>query len=120
MSYTKFGEFLRIQRIKHHEVMGDVAQLLGVSVPFLSAVENGKKNIPSEWLDILSKHYHLDELENIEMRQAAEHSKNYVKITLSGAKPFQREAALQFARSFDEMDDNTAKKITELLKSNEA
>ena len=43
MSYTKYGEFLRIQRIKHQEVMGDTAKLLDVSVPFVSAVENGKK-----------------------------------------------------------------------------
>jgi predicted nucleotidyltransferase component of viral defense system len=43
VSYTKFGEFMRILRVKNHEVMGDIAKLLGVSTPFLSAVENGKK-----------------------------------------------------------------------------
>ena len=44
MAYTSFGEFVRILRIKHHEVMGDMAKMLGASLPFLSAVENGKKN----------------------------------------------------------------------------
>ena len=43
MTYTKFGEFMRVLRVQHHEVMGDVAKLLGVSTPFLSAVENGRK-----------------------------------------------------------------------------
>ena len=43
MTYTKFGEFMRVLRVRHHEVMGDVAKLLGVSTPFLSAVENGRK-----------------------------------------------------------------------------
>ena len=42
MAYTKFGEFVRILRIRHHEVMGDMAGVLGASLPFLSAVENGK------------------------------------------------------------------------------
>ena len=45
MAYTKFGEYMRILRIKHHEVMGDIAKLLGVTLPFLSAVENGRKNV---------------------------------------------------------------------------
>ena len=31
MTYTKFGEFMRVLRVRHHEVMGDVAKLLGVS-----------------------------------------------------------------------------------------
>ena len=39
MAYTKFGEFMRILRVKHSEVMGDMAKLLSVSTPFLSAVE---------------------------------------------------------------------------------
>mgnify|MGYP006880063176 CR=1 FL=1 len=39
MAYTKFGEFVRILRIKHHEVMGDMTKVLNASMPFLSAVE---------------------------------------------------------------------------------
>ena len=31
MAYTKFGEFMRVLRVRYHEVMGDVAKLLGVS-----------------------------------------------------------------------------------------
>ena len=43
MGYTKFGEFIRILRIRNHEVMGDLAKVLEVSLPFLSSVETGKK-----------------------------------------------------------------------------
>lgn len=43
MAYTSFGEYVRILRIKNHEVMGDLAKILNVKVSFLSAVENGKK-----------------------------------------------------------------------------
>ena len=32
-------------RVKHSEVRGDMAKLLSVSTPFLSVVENGKKNV---------------------------------------------------------------------------
>lgn len=116
MSYTKFGEFMRILRVQHHEVMGDVAKLLGVSTPFLSAVENGKKNVPSEWLDIIAEHYSLSNEKIDEMKEAAENSRTQVKINLSKSETYQRETALQFARSFDDIDEETATRILELLK----
>ena len=116
MTYTKFGEFMRVLRVQHHEVMGDIAKLLGVSTPFLSSVETGKKNVPDDWFDILAKHYSLTNDEVAEMRNAAENSRNQVKITLSKSESYQREVALQFARSFDGIDEDTAEKIMALLK----
>lgn len=43
MSITKFGEFMRILRIKKNILMKDTADSLNVKTPFLSAVENGKR-----------------------------------------------------------------------------
>ena len=116
MTYTKFGEYMRVLRVQHHEVMGDIAKLLGVSTPFLSAVENGRKNVPDEWFDILAKHYSLTSDEVSEMKNAAENSRNQVKIALSKSESYQREVALQFARSFEGIDEDTAEKILALLK----
>ncbi len=118
MSYTKFGEFIRILRIKHHEVMGDTAKKLGVTVPFLSAVENGKKNVPSDWIGKISEYYQLSNKEKEELEQAIEESRTQYKIPVVNAGIYQRRAALQFARSFEEMDDETAIKILELLNNN--
>lgn len=115
MAYTKFGEFVRILRIKCHQVMGDMAEVLGTSVPFLSAVENGKKNVPNDWIDKIILHYRLSEAETDELREAIEESKMQYKITAGNAGITKRKAALQFARSFDNMDDETATKILELL-----
>lgn len=118
MAYTSFGEFMRILRIKHHEVMGDIAKILGVKVPFLSAVENGKKNVPSEWISVISKHYQLSNDEREALEQAVEESRTQYKIPADNAGIYQRRAALQFARSFDKMDDETAVKILKLLSKN--
>ncbi len=41
MAYTKFGELVRILRVKHHEVMGDMGKRLGIKLPLLSTIENG-------------------------------------------------------------------------------
>ena len=115
MSYTKLGEFLRILRIKNHEVMGDTAKLLGVTTPFLSAVENGKKNAPVEWADTLINHYGLSQKEQDELYDAIEDSKTQVKINLVNSDSFKREMALQFQRSFEGIDEETAKGIIALL-----
>ena len=120
MSYTSFGEFMRILRVKNHEVMGDVAKMLGVKVPFLSAVENGKKNVPSEWIDKIIDHYSLNEDERLKLEEAIEESKTQYKIIMNDSGVNQRKAALQFARSFDGMDDETAIKIMNLLKNKKA
>lgn len=115
MSYTSFGEFMRLLRVKNHEVMGDVAKMLGVKVPFLSAVENGKKNVPTEWVDKIVNYYNLNEEEQSDLKEAIEESKTQYKIIANDSGVNQRKAALQFARSFDEMDDETAIRILNLL-----
>lgn len=115
MGYTKFGEFMRIQRIKNYEVMGDTAQLLHVSIPFISAVENGKKNIPEEWIMPIIEHYHLNADEQRELFDAVEASKTKVKIDLSSASNTQRRLAIQFQRSFEQLDEDAANAIIEML-----
>ena len=115
MSYTRFGEFVRVLRVKSHEVMGDMARLLNTSTPFLSAVENGKKNVPKEWPAILIKHYRLSEEEQKDLYNAIEESRTQMKINMQSAGSAQRQVAVQFARSFNGMDEETANKIMKLL-----
>ena len=115
MGYTKFGEFIRILRIRNHEVMGDLAKVLEVSLPFLSSVETGKKNVPLSWVNILTDHYKLNEKDVSELNKAIEESQTQMKISLVNTSNIKRSTALQFARSFDNIDEDTAKKIMELL-----
>lgn len=115
MAYTKFGEFMRIMRIKNHEVMGDTAKLLDVTIPFVSAVENGKKSVPASWFNILINHYNLTPEQQDELKSAIDCSKTQIKVDLIKSGSCQREMALQFQRSFDSIDDETAEKIIELL-----
>jgi len=115
MAYTKYGEFMRILRVKFHEVMGDTAKLLNVKIPFVSAVESGKKNVPEEWIPELIRHYHLNESEQQELMAAIEESKTQMKINLFSASNSQRRLAIQFQRSFESLDDDTAEAILKLL-----
>ena len=106
---------MRVLRVKNHEVMGDIAKMLGVSVPFLSAVENGKKNVPEDWINKLKSHYNLNNVEVNELLNSVEQSKTQMKLDLTKTSSFKRAAALQFARSFEGMDEETAQKIMQIL-----
>lgn len=115
MGYTKYGEFIRVLRVKHHEIMGDTADLLGCMVSFVSSVESGKKNVPDTWAPILIEHYNLSESEQQELYEAIEDSKTQVKLNLTTATYPQRKLAVQFQRSFEKLDDETADAILKLL-----
>ena len=117
MAYTKYGEFMRILRVKFHEVMGDTAEFLGVKLPFVSAVENGKRNVPEEWYEKIVKHYNLSKNEQDELKEAINESRTQMKINLIDTNNVKREMALQFQRSFDDIDEETARKIIEMLNS---
>lgn len=82
IGYTKYGEFIRILRVKHHEVIGDTAKLFDVKVPFVSAVESGKKNVPETWIPIIIEHYNLSAEEQMELLEAIEESKPQIKLNM--------------------------------------
>ncbi|MCR4720532.1 MAG: helix-turn-helix domain-containing protein [Lachnospiraceae bacterium] len=119
MSYTKFGEFVRRLRLSSHQVMGDMANLLGTSTSNLSAVENGRKNVPNNWVQIIVDSYHLNDEQTRALKEAIEESRPQLKLNLQRTGVIQRKTALQFARSFDQMDEETAQKIMKLLEGDD-
>ena len=68
MAITEYGEFIRSLRKKRKETIEDSAKLFNVSVPFVSAVENGKKKVPQGWYHKIVKYYDLriDEKKKLE------------------------------------------------------
>lgn len=118
MEYTDFGEYFRILRIKHKEVLKDASSFLGVSCAFISSVECGKKAIPEEWFDKLVAHYGLNEKQQIELRGAIDRSAKTVRLSIEHMSATQKELAIQFQRSFDELDEKTATEILEILMRN--
>ncbi len=54
---TPFGRFIRKYRIDHDILLKHMADKLGLSSAFLSAIENGAKSIPFDFEDKLIKIY---------------------------------------------------------------
>lgn len=118
MSYTPFGEFFRILRIKHHEILNDASKFLNVTSAYISSVECGKRSVPEEWEQLISEHYNLEADEILKLKEAIEESKTSIKIDLSHSNGSKKHTAIQFQRSFPDMDDETAKEILKIITRN--
>ena len=112
---TAFGKFCRKLRIDKSQIMLDMAESLGVSPAFLSAVENGKKNVPKTWLEEMTSIYKLSADDKNELRKAIELSVTEVKFNLAKENNSDRELIVAFAREFKSMDAGRKEKIRKLL-----
>lgn len=116
---TKISEELRKLRISLNENLKDMADKLEVSSAFLSAVENGKKNLPDGLLVKLKDIYSLSDKEVEDLKNAALVSQKTISINLEKTNELQKNLAVCFARQFAELDDETNKHIMELLSGRE-
>lgn len=112
---TKFGKQLRKIRIEGDEILKDMADKLGVTVAYLSAVENGKRAVPDSWVHIIVDKYGLDEEAEFELQKSAYENKTEIKISLEDEK--KSDLALSFARKFKDLTDEEVKRIQNLLDS---
>ena len=113
---TELGKRLRKLRIDMGETLGDMADRLGITSSYLSAIEKGKRPAPPGLVDKVAELYSLSDVAKHELSAAADKTLKSVKVELDGASDSKRDAALCFARSFDDLDDETAKNVLKLLK----
>mgnify|MGYP004457498563 FL=1 len=114
-----YGILIKDIRLAHDENMGDMAKWLGVSLPFVSAVENGKKKIPDDWEEKIAAHYQLSLAERKELKEAILETQKQVTFSLLNVSASQKRMVLQFQRSFENIDDETAEKICRILEEEE-
>lgn len=116
---TKFGKTLRKIRIDHDEVLKDMANKFGVTVAYLSAVENGKREVPDNWISVIEREYHVSGDEMRELQKYAYENKNSLKIDLCGIEQEEKELALAFARSFKSLSDEEMKMLSNIFNREE-
>ena len=116
---TDFGRFLRKIRIDCGEILKDMAERLNVSAAYLSAVEMGKRNIPEQWVDMISELYNLSKVEKSNLKDAADSSAKSITLKFDNISDVQKETAILFAREFENVDIETLDKIKRLLRNTE-
>lgn len=112
----EFRKVLKKIRIDHEEVLKDMSKKLGVTASYLSAVENGKREIPDSWPEKIKTIYQLSAKESEELESAFYESKNEISINLSKLDSVKKQAAIAFAREFEEFTNEEIQDILNILK----
>lgn len=113
---TAFGKFCRVLRIEHNELLKDMADRLGVTSAYLSAVEVGKRNIPADWVSEISIAYELSEDRKIQLQDAIDQSVMQVKIDLQRCNEQQKQVAVMFARKLDNLSNDELSNLFKIIK----
>lgn len=116
---TEVGKYLRKLRIDNEEILKNMADKLKVSSSFLSAIENGKKNMPESMEEKIIVIYNLDDEKIRAFRKAVEESMNSIQMDLKDTSNERKQLAINFARKFDSLDDDLTKQIFEMLKESD-
>lgn len=98
---TTFGREVRKLRIDREMYLADLAENLGMSPAYLSNIEAGRKAIPQDLPDRISKAMELPPQEAKRLREAAEMSAKEVK--LKPKTEHQADFAAALARRFDNL-----------------
>lgn len=112
---TSLGQFLRKLRLENGEILKTMAEKLGVTSAFLSAVENGKKKMPLSWYEKLPLLYTFSEQQQDALKKAVMESSDIVELNLHNVPFGRRDLAISFARRFDSLDEETSQMIFDLL-----
>lgn len=113
---TSLGRFLRKLRIDRAEILNDMAKNLSVTASFLSAVENGKKKMPSGWNQKICKLYQLNKSQQEEFTQAIADCEARIEIDFSEISLERRSIAITLARNFSDFNDRQIKQLHRILK----
>ena len=112
MMYANFGEFISKKRVEKKITLRKMADMLGVSAPFLTDVEKDRRNpFDMEKLTQLAKILNLSKEENAQMLDLAGKKRNAVAPDLP-----EYIAALRTARDLDAGEEEWNQFVEELRK----
>ena len=112
---TQLGKFLRKLRIDRSELLRDMAKKLDVALSFLSAVENGKKNMPSEWIIKLADLYTLSDEQKKDLDAAVAESEKGIGVKFTGLSADERKLSVAFARKIKSLSASEQTQLERIL-----
>ena len=115
---TPFGRVVRKHRIDQGMLLKDMAEALGISSSWLSAIETGRKPITKGLPKRVAKVLGLDLEETADLLKAAEQSA--ASYSIKSAHPERRDVAAALARRFDHLSDEDIDRIREIVSRSRA
>jgi transcriptional regulator with XRE-family HTH domain len=114
---TPFGARLRALRASRGETLKDMAEAIGVSAAYLSALEHGKRGVPT-WLLLqrIIAHFNIIWDEAEDLQRLAEMSDPRIVVDTARLSPLATELANRLARDIGRLDEATIRDLIERLK----
>lgn len=94
MAKVKISEELKSIRLSNGDNLRSMATKLNVTSAFLSAIENGKKNMPESLIYKMKEVYGLDGEIVEQLKTSAMESQKIISLNLSNKNSSQRELAV--------------------------
>lgn len=113
---SNLSKYLKKQRVDYGETMNDMAEKLSVSTSFLSAVETGKRKIPSSMIMKICDIYNLDDEQKTSFFDAVLSSTEKVDISLEGGASERNAILLALASTINNLDASQIEEIKSILK----
>lgn len=111
------GVFLRHLRIDADEVLGEMAANLNMSPSYLSAIENGKRDLPEGFCDLVIQKYKLEGNKAKKLKQLEVETRKKIIIPMDATlSERQMDTALMFAKDFSKLNDNQLNNIIAVLR----
>lgn len=112
---TTFGRITRTFRAERGEFLKDMAQHLGVTPAYLSAVERGQRNAPLEWVGVLQKAYDLSFESAESLRNAVLESRTYRKLDISHLPLRDKRLFEMFAELYPSFDESERDQLQKMI-----
>lgn len=104
---TPLGARIRVLRSERGLTLAQMAAALQISTAYLSALEHGKRGVPtSGFLELVTAFFGLDWDEAEELRRLAEISRPKVLLDTSGLSPKATEFANRLGKRIRHLDDS--------------
>ena len=108
-----FMKRLRLNR--NDQTMMEMAKELGISVSFLSSIENGKRNMSEEMFHLICDKYKLTPKLAEELKQLRTLSVSKINVPLDSMSSELKSTTVKFLSSADELSEADLKKINSIL-----
>jgi HTH-type transcriptional regulator, competence development regulator len=112
---TEFGKELRKLRIDKNETLSSMSKKMDISISYLSAIENGIRDIPIDFIDKLVEIYKLSNKKRDVFLKAFANSTKKIDISLNSTMNEQRELAIMLSRKINDLTKDECQKIMEII-----
>lgn len=112
-----YGKVVRKLRIDKGMKLYEMAEAIGMSSAFLSAIEKGDKHVPKTLIEKVVNSLGLEPggPQQRSLEEAAMLDRGYITVDISRASPQAQDVAIKFARSLETLNDGQLETLLALV-----